>query len=799
MNRKNSKQRAAQRRQRQKMAQAEYNGLVNDSIAANLQARGIPPAEFRSRNYSKKRRVEAATLSRSPFLDIDTFESVFIKRREQLDKTLDEKDTFQFSNLSLVSKVNHDIIALCRIAYRNYGIVANVVDLMSNFASKFEIYHSDPKWRQFYRGWKFKTHLTERLNTFIRDMLVHGVVFIYRGMATISPNDKRAMRKAPTLSTKGKKVAYASHDSKLMIIHDDKTKVIDPDDVSDLRHLGSVLAKDLGEDPKVQENRIPWSYTSLNSLQIEPTGKVFEGHAGFKFLLKKEDLAAFGISSEELPSRGITSVRRREVTNKVKEQQSDQLPADFENAVTNVSDPFGLFDLQVELPMDRMYVIYDKKFDWDLWGIPFIYRTLKNIKIKEILRTMEARAAQSFIASLLLIKLGHIDKDGNILSPPEGAVDDVAELIKTQGESGHLIWGTPDIDASFIQPDLTKIFDRDKMEGVDADILADLGASEVVVNGRGGGNYSNAFLSVASMLERLEVIREQFKTWLTNELHILAKAVGDTKMPHIRFDIKSLRDERIQNDFMLRLLQMNVISRRSMLEYAKIDPDTEMEEVKREDDQVKRGELPDIKSPFKNDLDNKIKEEFMREDDDGPLPSHDEQVERGMDRQKQVEQQTNPNSQDDRGRPTGTEKPQSVQRHTKPKGMGYIEIDKDKFDECRNYAQAGIRAIEIELYREALATSEIDSIEELHPSVRQRVRQMTEVILSQTAPGTDITRAYVKKMYTEAPAKLDSCVKDVMKEKLASFRKRNGKAPSAAQRKKMLSSAFAICNASVKK
>lgn len=44
------------------------------------------------------------------------------------------------------------------------------------------------------------------------------------------------------------------------------------------------------------------------------------------------------------------------------------------------------------------------------------------------------------------------------------------------------------------------------------------------------------------------------------------------------------------------------------------------------------------------------------------------------------------------------------------------------------------------------------------------------------------------------PAKLDKCVKSVMKQKMDKFIKDNGKQPSKAQRDKMRSSAFAICN-----
>jgi len=46
------------------------------------------------------------------------------------------------------------------------------------------------------------------------------------------------------------------------------------------------------------------------------------------------------------------------------------------------------------------------------------------------------------------------------------------------------------------------------------------------------------------------------------------------------------------------------------------------------------------------------------------------------------------------------------------------------------------------------------------------------------------------------PAKLDRCVKQVLKQKVDKFVKDNSKQPSKAQKDKMRSSAFAICTVS---
>jgi len=799
MSRKRNKRRAANRNR--VSAGDKYEELIDRSLAANARLAGVDLNELKhdriARGYTA---APGARISRAPFLDEDTYENAFITRRKSIPEELDAKDQFRFQRRSLVARVNHDMIAACRIAYRNYGTVRTVVDLMSNFISRLHITHPDPQWRHFYRSWAAKVQMNERLSTFSRDILVGGQVFIFRSMATITSEQRRLMRRAVAKEAEQQDPSYTVVGDELLIDYGDETSVVSPqiENITDGESF-------TGEQKKTKQNVVPWSYTSLNPLQIEPTGGVIKGKQAFKFLIRSDDLSKLG-------NLGKDARHRRETTYRgyVEEGETrENMPQEFSSRIQRAESPFGDYDSEVQIPTDRLYNIYDKKFDWEQWAVPMIYPALKNLKIKELLRAMEARAAQSFIASLLLVKLGYIDpKTGEIIGPPPGVVDDVADLIASAAESSHLIWATPDIEMKYVQPDLSQIFNKDKTAGIDADILADLGASEVVVNGRGGGNYSNAFLSVASMLERLETIREHLKRWIMHELVMLSRAVGDNRVPSIRFEVTSLRDPRVMNDFMIKLTQMNVISRRTLIEYADLDADVEIAEVQTEQDLIKKGELPPLKGPFKDELDVKVQEEKMREDEDGALPSNEEQAERdakkaeelGKVQQKFAPKGENPQGPGQRGRPTGTNKPQSVKRDTKPKGMSHrIRINKKQYLKYRAEGYRSVNKIIGCLLRRALVAADTDRVADLRPEVRKRIWRMAENILGNTQPDTKITQNYVETFFTQAPAKLDSCVRDVFKQKVAAFKKKNGKAPTGKKRKGLLSSSWAICKSSLKK
>jgi len=809
MSRKRNKSRANARKRTH--ASAKYEDAIERGLAANARLAGVDLNELRNSRMSRAYLGDqhpGARISRTPFLEEDTYENAFITRRKSVQNELDDKDRFKFHRRSLIARVNHDIIAACRIAYRNYGMVRTVVDLMSNFISKLHITHPDPQWRRFYRSWAAKVQLNERLSTFTRDILVGGQAFIFRSMATITQEQRRLMRRAVAENAPVKEPTYTIVGNELLVDYGDESGVISPQ----IRGLGEDFT---GKTKRVKKNTVPWSYTSLNPLQIEPTGGVVKGQQQFKFLIRSDDLDKLGNIGRDLDGdRGKggsnTSTSPNRYRGYIDEGETrENMPEEFGKRIKKAESPFGDYDSEVDIPNERLYVIYDKKFDWEQWAVPMVYPALKNLKIKELLRAMEARAAESFIASLLLVKLGYVDpKTGEIIGPPTGVVDDVADLIAAAAESSHLIWATPDIEMEYVQPDLSQIFNKDKTAGVDADILADLGASEVVVNGRGGGNYSNAFLSVAAMLERLETIREHLRRWVTHELMLLSRAVGDNKVPSIRFEVTSLRDPRVMNDFMVKLTQMNVISRRTLLEYANLDADVENAEVNHEQDLIKKGELPPLKGPFKDEIDTKVTEERMREDEDGVLPSNEEQTEREVQKtEKMGEVQKklnppgdNPQGPGQRGRPTGTEKPQSVKRDTKPKGMSQkIRINKGKYLKYRTEGRRLVNKILGCLMRRALVAADTDRVADLRPEVRKQIWRMTEQILGNTKFGARITQSYVESFFTQAPAKLDRCVQDVFKQKVASFRKKNGKAPTGKKRKELLSSAWAICRSSLKK
>ena len=740
--------------QRQNKAQADYEDAVNASYSA------------------LKKSVGSRVVSDSPW-DSDLVDELNIKYRKRLDSS---DPNFKYSNRAIQSQVNHDIIDKCRSAYRQHGIVKTVIDLLSNFISRVNIFHPDPKWEQFYRAWAVRVELNERLNTFARDVFTHGQLFIYRTMADLSEVDRRNMRNA-----KGSRNGAFYNDGDALIIQEDQdTQVVIPDTRG---------VDELGDTKTIRSNWIPCAYTSLNPLQMVPFGSGSNDDAKWRFMLMYDDLDAFSF-------RGIKSID---------EGASYRIPKDLRKKIRKATSPLTTYELEVSIETDRLRIIYDKKFDWEIWAVPMVYSALNHLKLKEKLRGMEARAADSVMTSMMLIKLGHIDNAGNVLLPPSDAVDNIGEMLREPGESTHLIWGTPDIEAEYIQPRLADIFNKEKIESIDADILSDLGASEVVVNGKGGGNYSNAFLSVAAMLERLDNIREKFRAWLMHDLRLIAKAVGDTKLPSVTFEISSLRDERIRNDFMLKLAQMGRLSSDTLWEYAGVDSKSEREKIKREQDEVVKGDMPPMKGPFKDQVADEVAKEQMQKDPEGALPSKDEEFDRQLketEKMGEVQKKINPEKpapmtkdtkkQGEPGRPPGTTNiPHSKKRDTKPKGMA--SIDKEKYASILPKAQKLSTDIRRVLYKEALRGAEVIKRSDLSDGLIQRVENEADIILSHADPDDKIDADYVKRFYTDGPAKLESCVKQVLEQKVKSYRKKNGKAPSAEQKKKMTSSAWAIC------
>lgn len=139
-----------------------------------------------------------------------------------------------------------DIIAICDDIYYRVGLLRNIIDLMSDFASQgIEIFHPVKSKERMYRTWFRKVNGRERSERFLNLLYRHGNVVIKKAYADLNAVDISDLEST--------------------------TAARPPSTPADLEYKRM---------PRVYKNRIPLQYTFLNPIDIELLGGDFALFAG---------------------------------------------------------------------------------------------------------------------------------------------------------------------------------------------------------------------------------------------------------------------------------------------------------------------------------------------------------------------------------------------------------------------------------------------------------------------------------------------------------------------------------------
>jgi len=572
------------------------------------------------------------------------------------------------SGLSATSKYAHYKMASAVSAYKGFGIIKNVIDLMANFASEgLTIKHKRKNIEKFYKRWAEHVGLQERVGAFLRAYYKTGNVHIYTTMGQIDQETYTRMKKAkantPGYVTGFNKIGHVTGDSN------------DPNQKSRTDDALKENKKPIGD------REIPWRYQVLNPFQMEKIGTEFFGESEWIFIMDPTN--AKNVKEGKLKGRyGHIKFLDETETN---------LPREFKKLSED-----GLDTRIIKLDQDKLWTLFYMKDDHEDWADPMIWPVMKDIYFKNKLRQMDISVCNSVINSITIFKLGDW-KNGFV--PPKEHFRKFSEYLRTPSAAMTMVWNDA-VDVVSNHPPVDKILGMQKYESVDRDILRGLGVSDTLIGGATGGNFSTGFLGVRTLLERLEEGRNAVLRWLNNQLRLIAATMGHRDIPVVKFGKMSLRDEKAEKQLILGLLDRNVISVEAVLELFGENFEIELERLREEkkiaDDEgilVKHG-------PFTEPMAIMTDEEVMDKEDERLDKAADLAMK--MKKADKGAQQRQIKKQGQNGRPSGTEGiPQEKKRETKPKGMAWIiEYEKQK-----SYSLAHIESIE-KVVTETILTSQ---------------------------------------------------------------------------------------------
>jgi hypothetical protein len=144
------------------------------------------------------------------------------------------------------------------------------------------------------------------------------------------------------------------------------------------------------------------------------------------------------------------------------------------------------------------------------------------------------------------------------------------------------VWG-PELSFKESSSEVYKFLGSEKYTAVLNSIYAGLGVPPTLTGmATNGGGFTNNFISLKTLVERLQYGRDQLTKFWEKEVEIVRQAMGFRYKAHIQFDQMSLSDEATEKNLLIQLADRDIISQETLLQRFKEIPQIEKIRLQRE-------------------------------------------------------------------------------------------------------------------------------------------------------------------------------------------------------------------------
>ena len=342
------------------------------------------------------------------------------------------------------------------------------------------------------------------------------------------------------------------------------------------KYIKSLAGK--GEDivlemPNIKESLVPWRYNFFNPLSVEMKNAEVNLFLGQRNYQVSTHTFFDNYKDETIPANVL-----------------ETLPSDVQSAYKEKKR-------KITLDPDRLSVFFYKKDDWQQWAHPMVYAILDDIVMLEKMKLADLAALDGAISNIRLWTLG--DLDHKILPTKEG-ITKLRNILasNTGGGTMELVYG-PELKFTESNSQVHKFLGSEKYQAVLNSIYAGLGVPPTLTGMAGnGGGFTNNFISLKTMVERLQYGRDQLTKFWESELEYVRKSMGFAKPFYVVYDQMSLSDEASEKNLLIQLADRDIISHETVLERFKEVPTVEKVRLQREEKLRDKDKLPEKASPF---------------------------------------------------------------------------------------------------------------------------------------------------------------------------------------------------------
>ena len=401
-------------------------------------------------------------------------------------------------------------------AYDRVGIIRNVIDLMSDFASQgLTLVHPNKTIEKFYRKWFTQVGGVDRSERFLNYLYRCGNVVVKRRTAKLNRKKELELRRA------------AGADLEI-------------------------------KDVKVNRREIPWTYDFLNPLAVDV-----------------RDYGSQVIGKPEF----VLNLSKHTYETLVKSTNSNKTI--FKTLPNDLQKRLRQGDRTIPLDENKVSFYHYKKDDWLLWANPMIYAILDDIIMLEKMKLADLAALDGAISNVRLWTVGDLDHK---IIPTKAAINKLRDILASNvgGGTMDLVWG-PELQFSESQSQVYKFLGAEKYQPVLTSIYAGLGIPPTLTGASASGGYTNNYVSLKTLIERLEYGREILAQFWRQEIELIRKAMGFRFPAEIHFDSIVLSDEAAEKQLLIQLADRDIISSETLLERFRELPGIERIRVRREE------------------------------------------------------------------------------------------------------------------------------------------------------------------------------------------------------------------------
>jgi hypothetical protein len=453
------------------------------------------------------------------------------------------------------------------------------------------------------------------------------------------------------------------------------------------------MAADIRVDvPKFEKGAIPWRYNFFNPTSIDSkNGKLN---------------IMFGRKDYQITSTSFVDNFR---DGTIPAQFLDTLPADIRNKINSGEH-------KIPLDPERLSLFFYKKDDWMEWANPMIYAILDDIMMLEKMRLADLSALDGAISNVRLWTLGNLDHK---ILPTKAGINKVRDVLSGNAGGGtmELVWG-PELSYTESNSQVYKFLGSEKYTSVLNSIYAGLGVPPTLTGLAGnGGGFTNNFISLKTLVERLQYGRDLLIKFWEKEIEYVRQAMGFRKPAYIQFDQMSLSDEAAEKNLLVQLADRDIVSHETVLKRFKEIPSIEKVRLKKEQKDRSNDSYPDKAGPFHN-------------------PNHNQEMEK-IDKQGQINKEAkdeqekkkaiNPNGRPPLKKDDGPRKKRTETPRSKPGVADLIVWTQDSFDKISEITTAAFLGMKGKANMRKLTKAEVSDLERIKLDVLTNTELMSEV------------------------------------------------------------------------